>query len=236
MNRRLTITTCLVIVLLSACRGVSPGAPGTDATDAVSESVPPTSASGRVTPSDPPAADCELGVAIAEYAYPGLREFVAEFRGVSRAIAIAEVVSVGELQYSTESGERPSCQEVAAAPSGFTIGRMIEVSITTPVAGAVKKGQVLSYLYQGGSLGRDSSPGHPFGLETPREGDRALVIISREPIDADPGTGNLTVDVLEMFLITPQGRVATPDPNERVPVERVPELLRDVLPSPSPSS
>ena len=63
-----------------------------------------------------------------------------------------------------------------------------------------------------------------------------LVLISRQPIDADPGTGELAVDVLEMFLVTPQGTVITPDPSERVPVGRVAELLRDVLPSASPSS
>jgi hypothetical protein len=232
VNRRLTITTCLLIALLSACRGVAPGAPGTGASGLASGSIPPPSGSDGVAPSP----TCDLGVAIAEYAYPGLRELVAEFRSVSRAVAIGEVVSVGELQYSTESGDRPSCDEIEAAPSGFSIGRMVEISIATPVAGAVKKGQVLSYLYQGGSLGRDSSPGHPFGLATPREGDRMLVLISREPIDADPGTGELPVEVLEMFLVTPQGSVVTPDPSERVPVARVAELLRDVLPSASPSS
>jgi hypothetical protein len=63
-----------------------------------------------------------------------------------------------------------------------------------------------------------------------------LVLISREPIDADPGAGELPVEVLEMFLITPQGRVVTPDPAERVGAEQIDELLRDVLPSASPSS
>jgi hypothetical protein len=235
MNRRTSITTCLLIVLLSACRGVAPGAPNTGASGLPSSPIPPSSASDRVTPSDT-SADCDLGVAIAEYAYPGLREFVAEFRGVSRAVAIGEVVSVGELQYSTQSGERPSCDEIEAAPSGFSIGRMVEISIATPVVGAVKKGQVLSYLYQGGSLGRDSSPGHPFGMAAPRAGDRMLVLISRKPMDADPGRGELPVEVLEMFLVTPQGSIVTPDPSERVPVGRVADLLRDVLPSPSPSS
>ncbi len=231
VTRRLPITTCLVIALLSACRGVTPGAPGTDAPGLASPSAhPPT-----VTPSSASPRDCDLGVAIEEYAYPGLREFVSEFRALSRGVAIAEVVSVGEVQYSTESGERPSCDEIAAADSGYSIGRMVEVSIVTPVAGAEKQGQVRLYLYRGGSLGRDSSPGHPFGLATPRVGDRMLVIISREPIDADPGIGELPVDVLEMFLITPQGSVVTPDPGERVPVERVADLLSGVLPTAPPS-
>lgn len=236
VNGLLTITTFLVMILLSACRGVAPGAPGTGASDDARRTFPPSSASDSVTPSDTARPDCDLGVAVAEYTYPGLRDFVAELRGVSRAVAIGEVVSVGELQYSTEGGERPSCDDIKAAPTGFTIGRMVEVSIVTPVAGAVKEGQVLSYLYQGGSLGRDSFPGHPFGLATPREGDRMLVIIAREPIDADPASGALPVDVLEMFRITPEGSVVTPKPDERVQVRRVAELLRDVLPSPSPSS
>lgn len=236
MTGRLTITAFLVVAVLSGCRGVTPGAPGTGTPGFEGGSVPLASTADSSTPPETSDGDCELGAAIAEYAYPGLREFVGEFRAISRGAAIAEVVTVGELQYSTDGGERPSCDEIEAAQSGFSIGRMVELSVATPVAGAVKKGQVLSYLYQGGSLGRDSSPGHPFGLATPREGDRMLVLISREPIDADPGAGELPVDVLEMFLITPHGSVVTPDPAERVPVERVPDLLRDILPSPRPST
>ena len=171
---------------------------------------------------------------IAEYAYPGLRGFVREFRSKSRGVAVAEVVSVGQLQYSTESGERPSCDEVEAAQAVYGIGRMVEVRILTPAGGAVKKGEVLAYLYQGGSLGDDRSPGHPFGLKVPSEGDRMLVLIARSPVDVDPGTGELRVDVLEMFLVTPNGRIVTPDATERVPVDRVADLLRDVLPSAAP--
>jgi hypothetical protein len=178
---------------------------------------------------------CGLGLGIAEYAYPGLREFVREFSNISRGVAVAEVLRVGPLQYSTESGERPSCDEIEAAPAAYSIGRIVEVRVLTPAGGAVERGEVLSYLYQGGSLGRDSSPGHPFGLEVPSEGDRMLVLIARESIDADPSGGELGVDVLEMFRITPEGRIVTPDRGEMVTVERVADLLQDVLPSAAPS-
>lgn len=229
MNRRLTIATCLIVLLGTACRSVTPGAPvSTDPGLASPEAAPPS------VPGSPPPAGCELGLGIAEYAYPGLREFVGEFRGLSRGVAVAEVVRVGELQYSTESGERPSCGEIRATPAVFSIGRMVEVRVLTPAGGAVEKGEVLTYLFQGGSLGRDRSPGHPFGLTVPSEGDRMLVLIAREAIDVDPGSGELPVEVLEMFRINPEGRIVTPDRSERVTVDRVEDLLRDVLPSAAP--
>lgn len=234
MTLRLSITTGLLLALLAACRAVTPGAPGSGASGLASPRAASPSLAASSTPSTPSPGACELGVGIAEYTYPGLRDFVSDFRDMSGGVAIAEVLRVGELQYSTESGERPSCDEIAASDAVFGIGRMVEVRVLTPVGGAVEKGQVLSYLYQGGSLAGDSSPGHPFGLELPREGDRMLVLIARQPVDADPGTGELPVDVLEMFLVTPEGRIVTPDPAERVTVERVADLLREVLPSEPP--
>ncbi|HEX2884604.1 MAG TPA: hypothetical protein VHQ42_08525 [Candidatus Limnocylindria bacterium] len=236
MTRRLAIISCLLVALLTACRGVTPGAPPDSGPPGLaSRSAAPASEAASLAPSATQPEACALGTAVAEYAYPGLREFVNEFRGISRGVAVAEVVSVGEVQYSTESGQRPSCDEIQAAGSGFSIGRLVDVRVITPVGGAVEKDQVLTYLYQGGSLGKDSSPGHPFGLAVPRAGDLMLVLISREPIDADPGAGELPVEVLEMFLVT-QGRVVTPDPAERVPVQQVGDVLRDVLPSASPSN
>ena len=234
MTRPRTIATCLFVLLLSACRALTPGDPGSTEPGIASPSDASSSAAATAVPPAMSPGACGLGAGIAEYAYPGLRQFVGEFRGLSRGVAIAEVVSVGQVQYSTESGERPSCDELDAAPGMFSIGRIVEVRVLTPAGGAVEKGEVLSYLYQGGSLGRDSTPGHPFGLRTPTEGDRMLVLIAREPIDVDPSSGELGVDVLEMFLITPEGRIVTPDRAERVTVDRVASLLRDVLPSPVP--
>ena len=234
MTRRLTIAICLVVWLLTACRAQTPGAPDLAPSNLASPSGPsPHAVASAAPPAGSPAA-CELGMGIAEYEYPGLRAFVGEYRNLSRGVAVAEVLSVGELQYATESGERPSCSEVEAAEAVFSIGRLIEVLVLTPSGGAVEKGEVLSYLYQGGTLGPDTSPGHHLGLQMPNEGDRVLVLIARAPVDVDPGTGELPVEVLEMFSITPQGHVVTPDHSERITVERVPDLLRGVLPSPGP--
>ena len=228
MTRRFTIATFLVVWLLTACRALTPGAPDSVASDLVT----PSGGAASAAPSSSSPGDCELGMGIAEYEYRGLREFVGEFRSLSRGVAVAEVVHVGELQYATESGERPSCDEIEAAQAVFSIGRLIEVRVLTPAGGAVEKGEVLSYLYQGGSLDGDVSPGHPLELQLPSEGDRVLVLIARAPVDADPGAGELPVQVLEMFSITPGGRVVTPERAERVTVDRVADLLRDVLPSP----
>lgn len=233
MTRRLTLASCLV-VLLTACRALAPGAPDSSASGLAIPSAAAPSVAASDAASRPSPGACELGMGIAEYAYPGFREFVGEFRSLSRGVAVAEVVSVGPVQYATEDGDRPSCEEIEAAQAVFTIGRLVEVRVLTPAGGVVEKGEVLSYLYPGGSLGADRSPGHPLGLEVPSEGDRALVLIAKTPVDVDPGDGEVPVDVLEMFLVTPQGHVATPDPTERVPVERVADLLRDVLPSAVP--
>jgi len=234
MTRRFTIAISLV-VLLTGCRALEPGAPDSAASGVASPPASSPSVGPSAAPSSAPPEACGLGMGIAEYAYPGLREFVRQFGDTSRGVAVAEVLSVGPLQYSTESGERPSCDEIeAAAPAAFSIGRVVTVRVLTPAGGAVERGEVLSYLYQGGSLGRDSSPGHPFGLEVPSEGDRMLVLVAREPIDVDPASGELSVGVLEMFLITSAGRVVTPDGGENVSVERVANLLRDVLPSTAP--
>lgn len=233
MTRRLILATCLV-VLVAGCRALAPGAPDSSASGLASPSAAAPSAAASDAAPAPSTGACGLGMGIAEYAYPGLREFVNEFRSLSRGVAVAEVVSVGPVQYATEDGERPSCEEIEAAQAVFTIGRLVEVRILTPAGGAVERGEVLSYLYPGGSLGADRSHGHPFGLEVPTEGDRVLVLIARTPVDADPGSGEVPVDVLEMFLVTPQGRVATPDPTERVTVDRVADLLRDILPSAVP--
>ena len=232
MTRRLTMAICLVVWILTACRAGEPGAPDSAASRLASPSV----ASAGAASAEPSAAPgtCDLGMGIAEYEYPGLREFVGEFRSLSRGVAVAEVVRVGALQYATESGERPSCDEIEAAQAVFSIGRLIDVRVLTPAGGFVEKGESLSYLYQGGSLNGDVSPGHPLGLPIPSEGDRVLVLIAGEPVDVDPGAGELPVDVLEMFSITPQGRVVTPDRTEQVTVERVADLLRGVLPSPRP--
>lgn len=233
MTRRFTIAISLV-VLLTGCRALEPGAPDSAASGVASPPASSPSVGPSAAPSSAPPEACGLGMGIAEYAYPGLREFVRQFGDTSRGVAVAEVLSVGPLQYSTESGERPSCDEIASARAMFSIGRLVEVQLLTPAGGAVGKGEVLSYLFQGGALGGDSSPGHPFGLSVPREGDRMLVLVAREPVDVDPGSGDLPVEVLEMFLITPEGRVVTPDRTERVAVDRVAELLRDVLPSGAP--
>ena len=133
MTRRLTIATCLIVLLGTACRSVTPGAPvSTEPGAASAVAAPPTASGSR------PPAGCELGTGVAEYAYPGLREFVGEFRSLSRGVAVAEVVRVGELQYATESGERPSCDEIRATRGVFSIGRMVEVRVLTPAGGAVK--------------------------------------------------------------------------------------------------
>lgn len=229
---RLVIAMLVIGMAVSACRGFAPGASGAANEGRGGPPRPSASASADVIASQfasasPSAADaCSLGFGIAEHVYPGLREFAR----LSDGVAIAEVVSVGEPQYSTETGERPSCEYIEEAQAVFSVGRMVELRIEAPVAGRGRAEETLRYLFPGGTVGQDSSPGHHYGFQLPSVGDRVVAFLVDPPFDADPGEGVLEVDVLEMFRIA-RGRVVTPDPNETVTERTLPDVVRDAVPS-----
>jgi hypothetical protein len=229
---RLVISIVVVGIALAGCRGLAPGASGA-ATEGRGK--PPTASASPVIPATPPqssataADECSLGFGIAEVAYPGLREF-ARF---SDGVVIAEVVSVGEFQYATETGERPSCEYIEESQAVFGIGRMIELEVEAPVAGRGRSGETLRYVFPGGRIGEDTSPGHHYGLQPPAVGDRFVALLLDPPFDADPGEGVLEIDVLELFEIA-NGRVITPDSSERITESTVRDVVRGAVPSPPP--
>lgn len=229
---RLVMTMLVIGIALTACRGFAPGASGAANEGRGGPPRPSAGASAEVTASQFASAsasagdECSLGFGIAEHVYPGLREFAR----LSDGVAIAEVVSVGELQYSTETGERPSCQYIEEAQAVFSVGRMVELRIEAPVAGRGRSDEALRYLFPGGTVGQDTSPGHHYGLQLPSVGQRVVAFLVDPPFDADPGEGVLEVDVLEMFRIA-NGRVVTPDPNERITENTVRDVVRDAVPS-----
>lgn len=230
---RLVIIT-LVAAVLAGCRGLAPGASGAPAHGRPTASAVPgagSSATAPIVPAShaPDSDECSLGFGIAEHHYPGLRQFA----GFSDGVAIAEVVSVSDLQYSTETGERPSCQYIDEAQAVFGVGRMVELRVEAPVAGRGRSGETLRYLFPGGAIGGDSSPGHHYGVPLPAVGDRMLVMLLDPPADVDPGEGVLEVDVLELFQIA-NGRIVTPDRNERVTVDNVRDVVRGAVPSAAP--
>lgn len=229
MTRRYAVIAALVSLILAGCRGLAPGASGSPESSVPAEP-PQVSNAGDPTASVGAgsfrsASACSLGIGIAEHRYGGLRD-LARF---SHGVAVAEVVAVGEVQYSTETGERPSCEYLAAANSVFGVGRLVELQVQTPIAGVGERGETVTYMFPGGSLGGDTSPGHHYGLGVPAAGERVLILLAGAPIDVDGGPGNLEVDVIEMFAMTRDGRVVTPDPGERPTIERVRELVRGVV-------
>lgn len=233
---RLVITTLLVGIVLAGCRGLAPGASrsasdgggGTPPTATTTQS--PEVHGSPLESGSPFGADgCALGFGVAEHVYPGLREF-ARF---SDGVAIAEVVSVGDLQYSTETGGRPSCEYIEDAQAVFDVGRMVELRVDTPVAGRGRTGETLRYLFPGGAVGGDMSPGHHYGLQLPKIGDRMLALLLDPPYDVDPGEGVLEVNVLELFRIA-NGRIVTPDSTERVTVNTLRDVVRGAMPSAPP--
>lgn len=214
-----------VVIALSACRVVSPAsAPASPREMASAEASRPATPAGK-----PQASQCFLGGGVADVAYSDIRELAR----AADSIAVATVVRVGELQYTTESGERPSCEYIEAAGGVFAVGRMIELRQQRNVAGRSRGGGTFTYWLRGGTLGGDTSPPHPFGLETPDVGDRMLAFLMEEPGDIDMGPGVLRVDAYELFPIGRDGRIRTPRPEERVTTETVDAIVDEVVPAPS---
>jgi hypothetical protein len=169
---------------------------------------------------------CFLGGGIADVSYGTLPEFARFADGV----AIAEVVDVSPLRYSTEGGERPSCEYLEESGAIFGVGRMIELRVETVVAGSLVIGDPIRYWLGGGLIGEDESTSHHFGLESPEVGDRMVALVIHEGIDLDGGTGALDVNAYELFAIDADGRIITPKPDEFLTVETVKAAFEDQPP------
>jgi hypothetical protein len=226
MMRSTALLTAMLIAILTGCRAVAPASqPAASATPAsASPSPSPSPSLGTPTPAP---SQCFLGGGIADVHYSTLPEFGVNADG----IANTEVVAVGPLSYSTENGERPSCEYIAAAQSVFSVGRMIQLAVKDTVAGSAEVGRIVRYWLPGGDLGSDVSRGHHFGLQAPTVGDRMLAFFIDRPVDIDGGAGVLEVDAYELFAIGDDGRIITPNANEHVTTDNVAALLRGVLPS-----
>lgn len=224
--RHLPVLAAVVAVLaLTACRALAPGS-GPPSPEPVASTG--ASAAPIVTEATPQPSQCFLGDGIADVPYSDLRGFAA----FADRVVIGEVVDVGELQYTTESGERPSCEYVQAAQGVFGVGRMIELRVERTVAGTAEAGDTFTYWLPGGSLGGDTSRPHHFGLDAPDVGDRMLGLLVKVPGDIDIGPGVLEVDAYELFAIADDGRIQTPNPSEVVTTETVDVLLDGLLPAP----
>lgn len=213
------------VFALTACRVMSPA------------SGPPAPSAG-VSPAEAATVPTEAPQPSQCFLEGGIEHVPSDIRELARfadAIAVAEVVDVGELQYSTESGERPSCEDMQAAQGVFAVGRMIELREQRNVAGRARAAaSTFTYWLRGGTIAGDTSPPHHFGLDTPEVGDRMLAFLLTEPADMDVGSGVLQVDAYELFAIGEDGRIQTPNPGEVVTTDNVDEVVGDAVPTPSP--
>ncbi len=169
---------------------------------------------------------CFLGGGVADVSYATLPEF-ARF---ADAVAIAEVVDVSPLRYSTEGGERPSCAYLQGSGASFVVGRMVQLRVETVVAGSLVSGDPIRYWLGGGTIGEDESASHHFGLEAPEVGDRLVALVIHEGVDLDGGSGVLEVNAYELFAIDADGRIMTPNPDEFLTVDTVKGALEDQPP------
>jgi hypothetical protein len=212
MLRSFPIAALAVILLLSACRALAPAARPTP----------------EVPAATPQPSVCFLGGGVSEVSYSDISELARS----ADSIAIAEVVEVGELEYSTETGERPSCEYMAAAQGSFAVGRMIELREARNVAGRARATETFFYWLRGGALGGDTSPGHHFGLHTPKVGDRMLAFLLAEPADLDVGPGVREVHVYELMAIGSDGMIITPNPQESITVDNVDTAVDESVQAP----
>ncbi len=224
MYRRCLILTVTAVFALTACARLAPGATRNSAEAASSE--PPAVAKPANTPVP---TDCFLGSGTVDVAYTD----ISELARVADAISIAKVVGVSELQYSTQSGARPSCDYVNSAQGVFSVGRVITLQEQRNVAGhAPSAGSTFTYWLPGGTLGSDTTPPHYFGLATPAVGDGMLAFLVDPPGDMDAGAGVLEVDAYELFAIGRDGRIQTPNANEGLTIDNVDAEVDGVVPPP----
>ena len=210
------IAAITAIFALTACRALQPASGPSGPAEGSYSASPEPLATEAATPEP---SRCSLGRGVADVAYGD----ISDLARVADAIAIAEVVRVSDLRYSTESGERPSCEYIESAQGLFGVGRMIELQQVRTVKG--QPAGTVMYWLPGGSLGGDTSPGHHFGLETPAVGDRMLAFLLSRPGDMDIGPNVLEVNAFELFPIARDGRIITPDPRENVTIDNVDEAV-----------
>lgn len=147
-----------------------------------------------------------------------------EFASMTDGVAIVRVTSVGEVQYPTNNGQRPSCA-VATEPWG--VGRLIRVELVTLVRGTWSATGPAAYWLPGGTIGGDTTTeaGYELDLPDPVAGERAVAFLLAQPQDLDVGDGTLPIHIGLLFPVDQAGRVVTPDPSEVVLVDALGTLL-----------
>ncbi len=204
----MTLGAVILLMVAAACARLLPGEP------APSESPGSPSALPSPTP-------CPIGGGAGSFYYGSFEEFAAMTDGV----AVVRVVSVGDPQYSTDDGQRPSCDEVADATDAFTVGRLVEVEMVSLIRGAWPAAGNAMYWLPGGTIDGDITTEAGFGLADPVLGELAVAFLLAEPLDLDDGEGSQPVHVGELFAADATGRVLTPDPTELILIEALDELL-----------
>ncbi len=153
-----------------------------------------------------------------------------QFARQADAVAIAEVVSVGKLQYSTEAGDRASCENT---PGAVSIGRMIELREVRTVAGPSREGSAtFKYWLPGGTIGAEQSEPHHFGLAVPDVGDHMLAFLGPKAVDLDTGPGVLEVDAFELMPVGDTGQIQTPNASENLSSTNVDAKVDPVVHTP----
>lgn len=209
------VVALLAVVAVAGCARMLPGGgPSAAGPQPSAAEVPSVAASP--TP-------CPIGGGAFSYGYGSFAEFAAMTDGV----AVVRIVSVGEVQYSTDDGRRPSCADVAAADDAFGVGRVVQVEMVEVVRGTwPAPGPVASYWLPGGAIGGDVSPEAGFDLPAPTTGALAVAFLLAQPIDFDDGQGTLAVHIGELFPVDDAGRVVTPDPSELILIDQMEKVLR----------
>lgn len=219
-----------VAVLAALLVNVScaPGAPrpGSDITSPAfqaTDPAPPSPAPDR-TAIDAPSVHGDTLTVDALIGYPGFAEWASGWSGV----ALVEVVSVGPVRWTTQTGRRPEESRLHSAPNGHDdapgIGRVIGVRKVQVLKGSwTAASDTARYWRPGGRIEADETI---VDLPIPEVavGQQAVAFMLPQPDGLGDGAA-IPVEVGWLFPVDGSGLVRTLDPNERVTLDRLPSLL-----------
>jgi len=160
----------------------------------------------------------------ASIGYSGFAEWASGWSGV----ALVEVISVGPVRWTTETGRRPEEARLHSAPNGHEdapgIGRVIGIRKVQVLKGSwTAASDIARYWRPGGRIAADETvvdlPLAEFAV-----GQQAVAFLLPQPDGLGDG-GAIPVEVGWLFAVDDSGLVRTLDPNERVTLDRLPSLL-----------
>lgn len=143
-------------------------------------------------------------------------------------VAVVSIAALGEPEWNTVDGARPSDQALAAAMSGVTqfdyfIGRPVTLELVRMIRGTWTAPETSTVWWRaGGEVGGDSIVIDDLRPPEPKVGQVAVAFTFDAPRMPTPG---VALYVAEVYPVQADGRLLTPLASEAISLDDVPMLL-----------